>query len=257
MVEEGNETDGVFVIESRIIGNGVNQTDSGTEGAVQVVQTGREDELVQHATEAGLVSVEQDHLEVQNVGRLDTSLGSNKLDKVRVVTLGHGLQGREFAILVGFRSLGLASAVELSSNQPRNGEQLGLLVESKCLLAVQMDGQSRDAKDYDVSEDHTSIRSRHTGLVNLDQLLHDGSIAGASHHSASDTQITIEPWRELAESHHQGIGQHTGVPDASAVGLNADLDEAFPALLAHGLDPQHRRVGVSTDHGDGVARLYS
>ena len=70
------------------------------------------------------------------------------------MTFGHGLQGREFAILVGFGSLGLASlasAVELGSNQPSNGEQLGLLVESKCLLAVQMDGQSRDAKDYEVS----------------------------------------------------------------------------------------------------------
>lgn len=49
--------------------------------------------------------------------------------------------------------------------------------------------------------------------------------------------------------------KRTGVPDTSAVGLNADLDEAFATLLAHGLDPQNRRVGVGTDHGDGVAWL--
>lgn len=49
----------------------------------------------------------------------------------------------------------------------------------------------------------------------------------------------------------------TSVPDASTVGLNTDLDKAFPALLANGLDPQHRRVGVGTDHRDGIARLYT
>lgn len=49
----------------------------------------------------------------------------------------------------------------------------------------------------------------------------------------------------------------TSVPDASTVGFNADLDETFPALLANGLDPQHRRISVGTDHRDGIARLYS
>lgn len=48
----------------------------------------------------------------------------------------------------------------------------------------------------------------------------------------------------------------TSVPDASTVGLNTDLNETFPALLANGLDPQHRGVGVGTDHRDGIARLY-
>lgn len=49
--------------------------------------------------------------------------------------------------------------------------------------------------------------------------------------------------------------EHTGVPDATTVGLNTDLDEALAALLAHGLNPQNGRVGVGTDHGDGVTRL--
>jgi len=45
------------------------------------------------------------------------------------------------------------------------------------------------------------------------------------------------------------------VPEATAVGLNAHLDEALATLLAHGLDPQDGRVGVGTDHRDGVAGL--
>ena len=49
----------------------------------------------------------------------------------------------------------------------------------------------------------------------------------------------------------------TSVPNASTVGLDTDLDKAFPALLANGLDPQHWGVGVGTDHRDGIARLYS
>jgi hypothetical protein len=36
--------------------------------------------------------------------------------------------------------------------------------------------------------------------------------------------------------------------DPSTVGLDTDLDKAFPALLANGFDPQHRRVSVGTDH---------
>jgi hypothetical protein len=49
--------------------------------------------------------------------------------------------------------------------------------------------------------------------------------------------------------------KHTGVPKATTIGLDADLDETVAALLAYGLDPQNRRVGVSTNHRDGVARL--
>lgn len=47
------------------------------------------------------------------------------------------------------------------------------------------------------------------------------------------------------------------MPDATTVGLNANLDEPFTLLLAHGLDPQHGGIGVGTDHGDGVAGLES
>jgi hypothetical protein len=48
---------------------------------------------------------------------------------------------------------------------------------------------------------------------------------------------------------------HTGVPEASTISLNADLNEALATLLAHRLNPQNRRVGVGTDHRDGVTRL--
>jgi hypothetical protein len=47
----------------------------------------------------------------------------------------------------------------------------------------------------------------------------------------------------------------TSVPDASTIGLHANLNEALAALLTHGLNPQNRRVGVGTDHRDGVTRL--
>lgn len=40
------------------------------------------------------------------------------------------------------------------------------------------------------------------------------------------------------------------MPEATAVGLNADLHEALAALLAHGLDPENGRIGMGTDHRD-------
>lgn len=48
---------------------------------------------------------------------------------------------------------------------------------------------------------------------------------------------------------------HTGVPDTTTVGLNADLDEAFALLLADWLNPQDRGVSVGANHGDRIARL--
>lgn len=38
------------------------------------------------------------------------------------------------------------------------------------------------------------------------------------------------------------------MPEATAVGLDANLHETFAALLAHGLDPEDGRVGMGTDH---------
>ena len=61
-----------------------------------------------------------------------------------------------------------------------------------------MDGQRWNTKDYDISQAHSSFNIKHTGTVNLDQFLHDGSIAFTSHNSASDTQITIKPYMKLA-----------------------------------------------------------
>lgn len=47
----------------------------------------------------------------------------------------------------------------------------------------------------------------------------------------------------------------TGVPNAASIGLYANLDEAFAALVADRLYPQYGRVRVGTDHGDRVSRL--
>lgn len=47
----------------------------------------------------------------------------------------------------------------------------------------------------------------------------------------------------------------TCVPDAAAIGFDPHLDIPLPTFVAHGLDPQDGRIGVGTDHGDGVPRL--
>lgn len=138
MIEQGNEADGGFIVQSGLVGDGVNETDGGAVRAVQVVQTGREDELLQHATQTGLLGIEQNQFKVEDVLGLDASLGSNKLDEVGVMALGHGLERREVIHLLGVvtsarslsaAGLGFTSAVELGSKQASDGEQLCLLVE--------------------------------------------------------------------------------------------------------------------------------
>jgi hypothetical protein len=74
-------------------------------------------------------------------------------------------------------------------------------------------------------------------LVHLDQLL-DDVVAFADQHAAGKTQVTVEP----------------GVPDAAAVGLDADLQVPDVALLGDGLDSQAGGVGMGADDGDGVTR---
>lgn len=58
----------------------------------------------------------------------------------------------------------------------------------------------------------------------------------------------------MVVSDHPSVGSRwiglTGVPDATTVGLDADLHKALSAFLADGLDSQHRRVGMGTDHRD-------
>ena len=45
------------------------------------------------------------------------------------------------------------------------------------------------------------------------------------------------------------------MPETSAIGLHADLQEAVILLLADGFDSEAGRVRVGTDHGNRVARL--
>lgn len=44
------------------------------------------------------------------------------------------------------------------------------------------------------------------------------------------------------------------MPEAAAVFLNANLEEAIGLSLADGLDSQTRRVGVRSNHADWVSR---
>lgn len=45
------------------------------------------------------------------------------------------------------------------------------------------------------------------------------------------------------------------MPNASSVCLNSDLNKSFTLLLADRLDSENRRVGMRSDHSNGVARL--
>jgi hypothetical protein len=60
-------------------------------------------------------------------------------------------------------------------------------------------------------------------------------------------------------SFERGIGtefsKRTCVPDASTIRLNTDLNKTLSTLVANWLHSQNGRVCVSTDHGDGIARL--
>jgi hypothetical protein len=73
----------------------------------------------------------------------------------------------------------------------------------------------------------------------MDQSLKYSSILFPNHDTSSDPEVSIEP----------------SMPEASAVGLHADLNEAIALFLADRFDAETWRVGVSTDHGYSIARL--
>lgn len=228
VVEAGYEADGGVVFEN--IG-GADRGDEALDGAirhVEVVEAGREDELVVEAAEAGLLHVVEDELEVDDGLGLDLGVGGNNVENMRVMTLRHGLERLE--ILLGFvalssSSLGLgAPLVQLRRGQSGNGKQLVLLVGVKGGAPIEVDGERRDAQQR---------------LVDLDQLLDKVALGVLYEDSSGDAEVAVEP----------------AVPDAAAVGLDADLHEADVALLGDGLDAQGRGVGVGANHGDGVARL--
>lgn len=50
-------------------------------------------------------------------------------------------------------------------------------------------------------------------------------------------------------------GLLTSVPDASSIRFHTNLHVTLAALVADGFDPQNRRVGMRSDHGNRVARL--
>lgn len=220
VIEADHHADRVVVLEAVGGGNGL---DEGLERAVrhlEVVKAGRHDELVIDAAEAGLLRIVEHQLKVDDRRNVGASVLGDELEHGRVVARRHGRQRilgrRRQSRLVG-------GLVQLGLGQVEDGEQLRLLVGVKVGLAVQVDGQVRDAQD---------------GLVNLDQLLHDVA-ALADEDAASNTQVSVEP----------------RVPNAAAVCLNTDLVVAEVGLFRHGLDAQAWRVGVGADNGNGIARL--
>jgi hypothetical protein len=160
------------------------------------------------------------------------------------------------------RSGRLGGFVQLGLDQAGNGEELGFLVEVEVLLAFQVNGQSRNTKDWSVSNlslFQQSIGGR-TWSVNLDQFLLNASICGTHHDTASNTQITVKPCKvgKLAAWYHiNSVCCITSMPNAASIRFNADLKESLALLFANRLDPQNGRVRVRSDHGDRVARLTS
>lgn len=45
------------------------------------------------------------------------------------------------------------------------------------------------------------------------------------------------------------------MPNPTTVRLHAHLDVPLAALVAHGLDPKHRRVCMGPDHGNRITGL--
>lgn len=45
------------------------------------------------------------------------------------------------------------------------------------------------------------------------------------------------------------------MPNPAPVRLHAHLDVPLAALVAHGLDPQHGRVGMRSEHGNRIPGL--
>lgn len=225
VVEADGQADGRVGVEGVGGADGGDEALDGAVGHAQVVEAGREDELVVDAADDGLLRVVEHQFKVDDGGHVDAGLVGNDVENGRVVAHRHLLQRLKVLVLLhGVLALGLLlglALVQLGSGKARNGEQLNLVVGLKVCLSVQVDGKRRNTQQR---------------LVHLDQLL-DDILTLAHHHTTSETQVAVEP----------------RVPDAAAVRLDADLQVADVALLGDGLDAQAGRVGVGADNGDGVA----
>lgn len=226
VVEADGQADGGVGVEGVRGADGGDEALDGAVGHAQVVEAGREDELVVDAANDGLLRVVEHQLKVDNGGHVDAGLVGNHVEHGRVVAHRQLLQRLKVLVLLHGVVVGLGlllglALVELGGGETRNGEQLNLVVGLKVCLAVQMDGERGDAQQR---------------LVHLDELL-DDVVALAHHDAAGETQVAVEP----------------RVPDAAAVRLDADLQVPDVALLGDGLDAQAGRVGVGADDGDGVA----
>lgn len=225
VVEADGHADGGVVVEGVGLADGLDEALDGAVGHAQVVEARGEDELVVDAADDGFLRVVEDELEVDNGGDVGADLVGDDVEHRGVVAHSHLLEGLEVLVLLHgiilAGLLGLGALVELGGGKARDGEQLDLVVGVEVGLAVQVNGQRGDPQQR---------------LVDLDQLLHD-AVALADQDSSRKTQVAVEP----------------RVPDAAAVGLDADLQIAHVALPGHGLDSQARRIGVGADDGDGVA----
>ena len=143
MIEEGDEADGGFLVEGGRGFKGVDEAEGAAIGHFEVVEAGGEDKFGVEAADAGWLGVVEDHFEIDDVGGFDTSFFGDEVDDVGVMAFGGCFKrleiiGRSIRSLFLSRCalLGLSLAVKLRCNEASDGEQLRLLIEGECFLAV-------------------------------------------------------------------------------------------------------------------------
>ncbi|KAI6767052.1 hypothetical protein HG531_011412 [Fusarium graminearum] len=181
-----------------------------------------------------LVGVDLDHsatvhgwlnkFKVYDIRNLNSCLGCNNIEDLRVVSFGNNLERLELliflTIILLLLGLLLDILVQLSSNKSCNREKLGLLVGVEVGLSVEVDSECWNP---------------HQRLVDLDKLLNK-VVAFLDKNTTSDAQVSIEP---------RG-------PDTTTICLDTDLEKADVSLLGNGLQSKAGRVGMSTNDGDRV-----
>lgn len=179
MVEEGNETDGVIILEGVRGFERLDDCDDGAVGHHLIVQAGRENKLVMDTTSGGGMGVVEQKLKIDNGLGANAGSFGDRLDDDWVVPCREGSERRELGI-IGLGLLARSRLVELgggSRGKAEDREELSLLVEGESLLAVKVNSESWDTENrlLDVNE------------------LRDKLVALPHHNPSGKTEVTVEP----------------------------------------------------------------
>ncbi len=118
----------------------------------------------------------------------------------------------------------VGSLEDALGDRGEDGQEMGLVVEGELVRhgAVEMDGERGNAAD---------------GLVEMDEAVVEGAVFVADNDAAAQREVAVEP----------------GVPEASAVGGDAELQKALLLEPRDGLDLETRTVGVGADDVEALA----